>query len=128
MSLILRDYQTNIVDQVDELDHPLVPLAVGGGKTVVAAAIIKEAVDRGEHVLFTVHRRELVHQTSGKLLANGVDHAILMGAESSAYIGQHCVVASIQTLTRAHFELRKSTGRQRISFSSTRLIIAAHGP
>ena len=107
MSLILRDYQTNIVDQVDELDHPLVPLAVGGGKTVVAAAIIKEAVDRGEHVLFTVHRRELVHQTSGKLLANGVDHAILMGAESSAYIGQHCVVASIQTLYARAFRTAK---------------------
>jgi DNA repair protein RadD len=33
-----------------------------------------------------------------KLLAVGVDHAILMGAESSKYLGQRCIVASIQTL------------------------------
>src|SRR5215472_2237209 len=98
MSITLRDYQADICDQISRLDHPLVPLAVGGGKTVVAAEVVKEAVNRGQHALFTVHRRELVHQASGKLLANGVDHAILMGAETSEYLGQRCIVASIQTL------------------------------
>ena len=72
--LTLRDYQIDIVDQVDELDHPLVPLLTGWGKAVIAAAIIKEAVNPGEHELFIVQRRELVHQASAKLLARGVDH------------------------------------------------------
>jgi len=107
MSITLRDYQADICDQIARLDHPLVPLAVGGGKTVVAAEVVKEAVNRGQHALFTVHRRELVHQASGKLLANGVDHAILMGAETSEYLGQRCIVASIQTLYARAFRTRK---------------------
>jgi superfamily II DNA or RNA helicase len=107
MSPTLRDYQIDIIAQIGALPHPLVAVPTGGGKTVVAAAIIKEAVNRREYALFIVHRRELVHQASGKLLANGVDHAILMGAESSAYIGQHCVVASIQTLHARAFRTKK---------------------
>jgi superfamily II DNA or RNA helicase len=94
----LRDYQVDIIEQVKRLPHPLIPLATGGGKTVVSAAIIEEAVAHGQHVLFVAHRQELISQASRKLLAVGVNHAILMGQESSAYLGQRCVVASIQTL------------------------------
>ena len=82
-------------------------MPTGGGKTVIGAEIIKEAADRGQHALFTVHRRELVHQASAKLRINGVDHAILMGAESSAYIGQPCVVASMQTLYARAFRTNR---------------------
>src|SRR5215471_14132292 len=66
----LRDYQVDIIDRVNRLTHPLIPLPTGGGKTVVAAAIIKEAVNHGLHVLFIVHRRELVFQASAKLRDN----------------------------------------------------------
>ena len=31
----LRDYQRDIIEQVHRLDHPLIPLATGGGKTVI---------------------------------------------------------------------------------------------
>jgi superfamily II DNA or RNA helicase len=103
----LRDYQTDIIDQVNHLDHPLVPLPTGGGKTIIAAAVIKAATDSGQRVLFVVHRRELVLQASQKLLANGVEHAILMGAESSVYLGQPCVVASVQTLYARAFRVKK---------------------
>ena len=103
----LRDYQIDIIDQVNGLPHPLIPLPTGAGKTVVAAAIIKEAVNRGLHVLFIVHRRELAIQASAKLRDNEVDHAILMGAESSEYIGQRCVVASIQTLYARAFRTKR---------------------
>src|SRR5262249_46384319 len=85
-----------------------VPLPTGGGKTVIAAAIIKEAIDRGQRVLFVVHRRELVLQASSKLTANDVDHAILMGAESSTYQGQPCIVASVQTLYARAFRNPKT--------------------
>jgi len=78
----LRDYQVEIIDQVEKLDHPLIPLPTGGGKTVIAAAIIQTAIERGQRVLFVVHRRELVLQASEKLLANGVDHGILMGPKA----------------------------------------------
>jgi superfamily II DNA or RNA helicase len=103
----LRDYQIDIIDQVKRLDHPLIPLPTGGGKTVIAAAFIHEAVTAGLNVIFVVHRRELVIQASMKLLAAGVDHAILMGAESSEYLGQRCVVASIQTLHARAFRTNR---------------------
>jgi superfamily II DNA or RNA helicase len=80
------------------LDHPLIPLPTGAGKTVIAAALIEDAVNSGQRVLFLAHRRELVHQASRKLLAVGVDHAIMMGQESSAYIGQRCIVGSVPTV------------------------------
>jgi DNA repair protein RadD len=105
----LRDYQIDIIDQVKKFDAPLIPLPTGGGKTVIAAAIIKESVDAGKRALFVVHRRELVVQASAKLLDNGVDHAILMGAESSEYLGQRCIVASIQTLYARAFRNRTIT-------------------
>jgi DNA repair protein RadD len=96
----LRPYQRDIIDQVWKLDRPLIPLPTGAGKTVIAAAIIREAIEeRGLYVLFLVHRRELVLQASRKLLDLEVEHAILMGAESSKFNGgEHCVVASVQTL------------------------------
>jgi len=56
------DYQIDIIDQVNQLDHPLIPLPTGGGKTVIAAAIIKQAVAARLYVIFVVHRRELVIQ------------------------------------------------------------------
>ena len=94
----LRPYQIDIIDQVNNIAHPLIPLPTGGGKTIIAARIIKEAVDRGQRVLFIVHRLELVQQAVAKLIGNGVDPAVLAGSESSVYLGQPCIVASIQTL------------------------------
>src|SRR5215471_9817375 len=94
----LRPYQIDIIDQVNNIAHPLIPLPTGGGKTIIAARIIKEAVDRGQRVLFIVHRLELVQQAVAKLIGNGVDPAVLAGSENSVYLGQPCIVASIQTL------------------------------
>ena len=103
----LRDYQIDIIKEVTASLHPIIPLPTGAGKTVIAAAIINAAVKADQHVIFVVHRRELVIQASEKLLGNGVDHAILMGAESSAYIGQPCVVASMQTLYARAFRTNR---------------------
>src|SRR5262249_25991387 len=140
----LRDYQVDIIDRVNRLTHPLIPLPTGGGKTVIAAAIIKETAHRGKRVLFIVHRRELVLQASAnrrqpagaprraltaKLLDNEVDHAILMGAESSEYIGQRCIVASIATPSmHALSGPRESNGRPRTSSFSTKATIAGPEP
>lgn len=103
----LRDYQLTIVDIVWLLAHPLIPLPTGGGKTVIAAAIIAEAVARGLRVIFVAHRQELIFQASRKLLDVGVDHAVLMGEESSTYLGQPVIVASIQTLAARVFRSHK---------------------
>lgn len=47
-------------------------LSTGGGKTVVASAIVDSAHRKGSRVLFVAHRRELIRQTFTKLLRNGL--------------------------------------------------------
>ena len=48
-------------------------LPTGGGKTVVASAIVASALAKGSRVLFVAHRRELIRQTFCKLLRNGIE-------------------------------------------------------
>jgi superfamily II DNA or RNA helicase len=72
-------------------------LATGGGKTVVVAAIVAEAVAAGGRVLFIAHRRELIQQASAKLHAAGVDHGIIQ-AGFPTRPGERVQVASISTI------------------------------
>jgi superfamily II DNA or RNA helicase len=69
----------------------------GAGKTIVASAMIADAVARREHVVFVGHRRELTEQTSAKLYAAGVDHGVLQ-AGFPTRPGAPVQVCSIQTL------------------------------
>src|SRR5690348_14864864 len=50
----------------------------GSGKTVIAAAIISDAVARGMRVLFLAHRRELITQASRKLHQVGIDAGVIL--------------------------------------------------
>src|SRR5690348_18032722 len=71
-------------------------LPTAGGKTVVIAVIVVEAVKRGKRVLIVVHRRELLRQTSAKLTAAGVSHGFIAAGEPfDPSIGVH--VGSVQT-------------------------------
>lgn len=53
----------------------------GAGKTVMAASVIKSAVEKGKRVLFLAHSRELVHQCAAKLNSIGVDCGVIMAGE-----------------------------------------------
>jgi len=73
----LRDYQEEGVERVRDAMRAgrkriLLVLATGGGKTVVAAAIIARALARSSRCLFLAHRRELIKQTFAKLLYMGL--------------------------------------------------------
>lgn len=73
----LRDYQEEGVERVRDAMRAgwrqiLFVLATGGGKTVVAAAIIARALARASRCLFLAHRRELIKQTFAKLLYMGL--------------------------------------------------------
>jgi DNA repair protein RadD len=76
-------------------------LPTGGGKTVIAAAIVRGAVERGNRVLFLAHRSELLDQTVSKLEHAGISNvrlvraAVTRGSETAPV-----TVASIPTLTR----------------------------
>lgn len=98
----LRSYQTDIIARLAlEVSaghkHPLMVAPTGAGKTVIAGAIVRNATERGERVLFLAHRRELIKQTSEKLYAVDVDHGIVQaGFPARSHVSVQ--IASIQTL------------------------------
>jgi superfamily II DNA or RNA helicase len=72
---------------------------VAFGKTVVSSYIAKSAQDKGSRVIFTVHRDNLVHQTSATFKDFGIDHGFITANEK--YDTRKTVhIASIQTLAR----------------------------
>jgi superfamily II DNA or RNA helicase len=96
-STVLRPYQREVIDQINAAAERRIMLVAptGTGKTVIAAAIIHAAVH--EHVLFFVHRREIVRQTRDHLAAFGVTAGIILAGEPVDLM-RRVQVASIQTL------------------------------
>ncbi|CAK0776838.1 DNA repair protein RadD [Gammaproteobacteria bacterium] len=102
----LRDYQLKAVEAARRIiasgtKSVLINSPTGSGKTVMAAAIVQSAVQKGRRVLFLAHRRELIQQCSEKLTEAGVtDHGVIMaGSGPKKHLAQ-VQVASIQTLIR----------------------------
>lgn len=99
----LRSYQERAIDDLRTAYQsgaraPLMVLPTGGGKTCIIAAISANAAARDRRVLILVHRRELIHQASGKLQWIGVDHGIIAAGTPPS---DHAVqIASVQTLAR----------------------------
>ena len=98
----LRDYQTDVIAECERTvaagqRRILLVAPTGSGKTIIAARIIRNAVDQGRRVLIFAHRREIVGQTSDKLCAEGVEHGIIQaGFALRPYLPVQ--VATIQTL------------------------------
>jgi DNA repair protein RadD len=91
----LRDYQVRLVEQIEATtDSVLCVLPTGGGKTVVAAAIIERAAEAGRRVLVLTHRREILKQTSLKV---PLDHGLI---QSGLNVDPQfsIQIASVQTL------------------------------
>lgn len=79
MSVTLRPYQVDAIERVRARYRAgersvLLCAPTGAGKTVIGAAVIAGALERGTRVLFLAHRRELIRQTYGKLIDAGVSH------------------------------------------------------
>lgn len=73
----LRDYQVETVRLVRQRigagrRRPLLVLPTGGGKTVIASAIVDSGYRKHSRVLFLAHRRELIRQSATKLLRAGL--------------------------------------------------------
>jgi DNA repair protein RadD len=92
---VLRDYQIRAIERLDKARRALFVLPTGGGKTVIAAGLIDQAVARGERVLVLTHRREILNQTSRALAA--LDHGVIQ-AGLALDLGPPVQVASVQTL------------------------------
>lgn len=75
----------------------LVVSPTGSGKGVILSEIIKTASDKGNQVLFLVHRREILFQVSDYMTKHEIKHGVILSGEE--YTGGNLVeLATVQTL------------------------------
>ena len=102
--IVLRPYQKDFVGNVrNEFVHRhkrVVGVApCGSGKTVMAAYMVRGAVDKGNRVIFLVHRDELIAQTARTFAKFGIEFGVIAaGTEMRTDIPVQ--IASVQTLSR----------------------------
>lgn len=99
----LRPYQQAVKDAYKrgfDSGHlrQIAALGTGAGKTVLAANIIHEVAEAGNHSLFVVDRIELVQQAAATLQRMGLQVGILQGENTDMRNGDEVTVASIQTI------------------------------
>ncbi len=80
-------------------ERPVLVIPTGGGKTSIAADIIRRATERGRRSVFLVHRRELVDQAVERLAQFGVDAGRILAGHREKR-SRAVQVASIPTLVR----------------------------
>ena len=100
----LRPYQREAITKSREAyargaNGVVIVAPTGAGKTVIAAEIVRLAIDRGGSVLIVVPRREIVMQTVGKLRALDLDPSIV-AAQLDHQASPRLTVAMAQTLVR----------------------------
>ena len=89
---MLRDYQIELINKVKkswETGHknPCIVAPCGSGKTLIASELAKKTTDKGNRVVFIVHRKELCEQTENTFRQYGVNMNL-------------CDVYMVQTLAR----------------------------
>ena len=92
ISIELRDYQVKAIHDVAKswrngYKRPCIVIPCGGGKSIITAEMAKRTTDRGNRVLFLVHRRELCEQITDTFTNWGVNMEL-------------CTVGMVQTITR----------------------------
>jgi DNA repair protein RadD len=97
----LRPYQRDVIERCRQkllagISKICLVAPTGAGKTVIAAEIIRNAVASGKRVLVLAHTREIIRQTSTKLIVAGISHGIIMGADTVRTY-EPVQVASVQT-------------------------------
>lgn len=115
--ITLRPYQNQIIDDIRSAfsrgqKSVLLQLPTGGGKTALAAEMIRLASNKQGHIWFICNRVELIDQTSRALNLISVDHSFISNGydydpSASVYI------CSIQTLFR---RLDKITNKPSLIF------------
>jgi len=102
----LRKYQTDAIASLRQSlaaghKRPVMQLPTGAGKTVIAAAIIRMAREKGKRVIFAVPALSLIDQTVQRFTQNGIwEVAVMQGDHEMTDHQQPVQVCSIQTLMR----------------------------
>jgi DNA repair protein RadD len=98
----LRPYQASVIAEFNNAvvagqQRIILVAPTGAGKTVIASSIIGAARAAHRNVVMLAHRREIIAQTSAKLLAGGIMHGIIQAGFSPRPL-EAVQVASVATL------------------------------
>ena len=101
--IVLRDYQTKVIDDLHDAfaaGHRAVVATVptGGGKTEIAGAIFEMVRANGGKPWFVVTQTVLIEQTKVKFERRGLKCGVLMGDQTMRLPDEDCVLASLQTI------------------------------
>lgn len=102
---ILRDYQLDLLRRAIaamQLGYRriLLVLPTGGGKTVLASAMMASALAQRDRSQFIVHRKELIDQTSDTFTAQGLAHGFIASGRPAPTQSDLITLAGVQTLVR----------------------------
>jgi superfamily II DNA or RNA helicase len=103
--MILRDYQIQSIDNLRQSvskgnRRPVIQSPTGSGKTVLAAALVQMARDRGKKVMFTVPALSLIDQTVERFASQGIHCGVIQADHYLTNSAMPVQVASVQTLAR----------------------------
>ena len=129
----LRPYQVGTLTEIDQViaagkRRPIVVAPTGAGKTVIAAAIIKSAVDKGQQLLVLAHTREIIKQTSEKLFANDIEHGIIQAGFMTRPDALGAGRIGADAMGQGHADAAHGITGRSICSSSTRHTIAPPTP
>jgi superfamily II DNA or RNA helicase len=105
---ILRPHQVHLIAQIDAAivagERRIVAQApTGFGKTIVAAAITRQALEQNQRVIFTVPAISLIDQTVEKFWNEGIrDVGVIQASHPSTDYSRPIQIASVQTLQRRY--------------------------
>ena len=102
MNIQLRDYQQKFIEDIQaEFERGVQRVCgvapCGAGKTVMTAFIVKQAVDAGKHVIFFVHRKELIDQTANTFCRLNIPFGVISAGNKPNY-NLPVQIAMVQTL------------------------------
>jgi superfamily II DNA or RNA helicase len=105
MSYELRDYQSDLLNRIHRSWSEgnrsiLCQLPTGGGKTILFATVVHEAIQNGLKCLILAHREELIKQAADKLEIITNDPVGIIKAGYPTNYDRDIQVASVQSLTR----------------------------
>lgn len=102
----LRDYQTAAIDSLRDnlrqgIKRIVLQMPTGAGKTALAGAIVRMAMERGKRVIFTVPALSLVDQTVDSFENDGVlEIGVMQAFHERTDVQAPVQVCSVQTLMR----------------------------
>ena len=102
----LREYQEDVIEAARESirrgnKRLIIQASCGAGKTIISAAIISSALEKGKQVIFLVHFRQLAYQAMERFVEYGMGDEVgyIMAGEDSN-LDRPVQIISVQTFER----------------------------